>query len=84
MLLIYDLVVTLIEKYVLIILLLGSQHAVAAQHLHYNVSATPNFVLGMYFEKTSYLCLSPVTPQAELKYHQLFTEAHVSGMFSLF
>ena len=54
------------ERYVLIILLLGSQHA--AQHLHYNVSATPNFVLGMYFEKTSYLCLSPVTPQAELKY----------------
>ena len=58
----------MIEKYVLIILLLGSQHAVATQHLHYDVSATPNFVLGMYFKKTSYLCLSPVTPQAELKY----------------
>ena len=58
----------MIDKYVLIILLLGSQHAVAAQHLHFNVSATPNFVLGMYFEKTSYLCLSPVTPQAELVY----------------
>ena len=42
----------MIEKYVLIFLLLGSQHAVAAQHLHYNVSATPNFVLGMYFNKT--------------------------------
>ena len=55
----------MIDKFVF---LLGSQHAVAAQHLHYNVSATPNFVLGMYFEKTSYLCLSPVTPQAELKY----------------
>ena len=74
----------MIEKYVLIFLLLGSQHAVAAQHLHYNVSATPNFVLGMYFEKTSYLCLSPVTPQAELKYCELPLQALEIGMFSLF
>ena len=74
----------MIEKYVLIILLLGSQHAVAAQHLHYNVSATPNFVLGMYFKKTSYLCLSPVTPQAELKNCWLPLQTHEIGIFSLF
>ena len=72
-----------LKKYVLIFLLLGSQHAVAAQHLHYNVSATPNFVLGMYFEKTSYLCLSPVPPQPELKYCELPLQALEIGMFSL-
>ena len=74
----------MLEKYVLIFLLLGSQHAVAAQHLHYNVSATPNFVLGMYFEKTSYLCLSPVTPQAELKCRWLPLQILKIGMLSTF
>ena len=48
---------------VLIILLLGSVDA-----LHYTVTATVDFVLGMYFNLTSYLCHSPVTPQAELVY----------------
>ena len=51
------------RKSVLIILLLGSVDA-----LHYTVTATVDFVLGMYFNLTSYLCLSPVTPQAELVY----------------
>ena len=53
----------MIEKYVLIILLLGSVDV-----LHYTVTATVDFVLGMYFNLTSYLCHSPVTPQAELVY----------------
>ena len=51
------------RKSVLIILLLGSVDA-----LHYTVTATVDFVLGMYFNLTSYLCHSPVTPQAELVY----------------
>ena len=38
-----------------------------------NVSATPNFVLGRYFKISSYLCLSPVTPQAELVYFAAIT-----------
>ena len=56
------------RKSVLIILLLGSVDA-----LHYTVTATVDFVLGMYFNLTSYLCLSPVTPQAELVYWAAIT-----------
>ena len=55
-------------KSVLIILLLGSVDA-----LHYTVTATVDFALGMYFNLTSYLCLSPVTPQAELVYGAAIT-----------
>ena len=53
---------------VLIILLQGSVDA-----LHYTVTATVDFVLGMYFNLTSYLCHSPVTPQAELVYWAAIT-----------
>ena len=54
---------------VLIILLQGSVDA-----LHYTVTATVDFVLGMYFNLTSYLCHSPVTPQAELVYWAAITD----------
>ena len=57
------------RKSVLIILLLGSVDA-----LHYTVTATVDFVLGMYFNLTSYLCHSPVTPQAELVYWAAITD----------
>ena len=41
-------------------------------------------ILGKYFKLTSYLCLSPVTPQVELKYCWLPQLTPEIGMFLLF
>ena len=67
------------RKSVLIILLLGSVDA-----LHYTVTATVDFILGMNFNLTSYLCLSPVTPPGRVDVLSCDHRPLEIGMFSLF